>query len=482
MEIVTFSHLCVGVVSADTQGFDSEATTTTEQYEAQYISRQKHFSEPALIVNICYLLEKICNNFLYESIEWLTTMFTCPIHLTMNARGEGIERAWVPEKIREVQNYLLEHYHGQVQATFSDSSRSKAENCNLFGEVVSVERFNYALRLDIDARPTYSERSLVKCANELIGTIRNGFTIVGLQGACVECYESRAGLGGFMECHTEWAEHMEKDQTRARIMGHIWHEGSNMIAETWVFKKYVSNPSLLLEDKEWTLKLLRDGNALAYFPLAVSYGQLPSSFGAIQKRRKRWMKGGMQLAFHVMKHVPMSYFTRYFHCWAYAGVFAYFVWFPTLNALILFGFGVIGRKCQSQMGSVFFLDPDLTEAELKGVNGVRILVWLWNWLGPATLFAFVGVVVGHFVNTLAFWHRGKFVNARKGYKWFWLQFGYILLDGVSLLFPLVRFRTQEKQYYQTQMLLDFILCRTPTWEVTEKSAMCKQNKVAQALV
>ena len=280
----------------DNEGLQTfEPEVANVQYEEeQYIARQNGISEPTLVVTVCYLLERDNNDFLFESMEWFTSAHTCPIYLMMNARGEGKERAWVHEMVCKVKESLLIKHRGQVQVTFSESSRSKAENLNVFGELVSTDKFDYALVFDIDDRPTYSERSLLKCAKSLIGTTRNGYKMIGVQGPCADCFENEAGLFGVIECHQEWYYHMEKNQNYARFMGHTWCMGSNFIAETWVFKNYAFNPDMLTEDASWSLGLLEDGMALAVLPMALSYGQLPKS-PAREKRRKRWEKGGLQL-------------------------------------------------------------------------------------------------------------------------------------------------------------------------------------------
>eukprot|EP00956_Cyclotella_meneghiniana_P033758 scaffold98802_cov70-Cyclotella_meneghiniana.AAC.1 len=104
------THLC----EQDEEGlqtFDSDIAS--EHYEAQYIARQNKISEPTLAMNICYLLEQNNNSFLFESMEWFTSAFTCPIYLVTNARGE--ERAWVHDKVCEVNKSLLMKHRGQVQ-------------------------------------------------------------------------------------------------------------------------------------------------------------------------------------------------------------------------------------------------------------------------------------------------------------------------------------------------------------------------------
>ena len=254
-----------------------EPEVANGQYEEeQYIARQNKISEPTLVVTVCYLLEQDNNDFLFESMEWFTSAYTCPIYLMMNARGEGNERARVHEMVCKIKESLLVKHCGQVQVTFTESSRSKAENLNAFGELVSTDKFDYALVFDIDDRPTYSERSLLKCAKSLIGTTRNGYKMIGVQGPCADCFENEAGLFGLIECHQEWYYHMEKNQNYARFMGHTWCMGSNFIAETWVFKNYAFNPDMLTEDASWSLGLLEDGMALAVLPMALSYGQLKS--------------------------------------------------------------------------------------------------------------------------------------------------------------------------------------------------------------
>ena len=385
----------------------------------------------------------------------------------MNARGE--KRAWVHDKVCEVKKSLLTKHRGQVQVTFSESSRSKADNLNVFGEQVSTEKFDYALVYDIDDRPTYSERSLLKCAQRLIGMKRNGLTIVGLQGPCIDCFENEAGLGEMVECQHEWFLHMVKHQVFDRCTGHIWCQGSNFIAETWVFKKYKFNPSLLCEDQGWSVDLLKDGFALANFSQAVSYGQGSSR----KKRRRRWDKGHMQLCSYIIQNMPMSYFILPAKCWAYWTVFWYFVTFPTIIMLTLFGFRVCGRNCLSQTGTPFFLDPDQMTSETMSAYGVRSLVWVWNHIGFTNFVVLVGIIFGHGFNTLKFWHRGQFLNARRGCKWFFLQFGYTIFDTLLLVFPILDYKAQVKQFHFTDMLLDFVFGRLPAWEPTEKKSQVR---------
>eukprot|EP00956_Cyclotella_meneghiniana_P031574 scaffold83236_cov36-Cyclotella_meneghiniana.AAC.4 len=93
------------------QAFDSDIAS--KHYEEEYIARQNKISEPTLAMNICYLLEQNNNSFLFESMEWFTSAFTCPIYLVMNARGE--ERTWVHDKVCEVKKSLLMKHRGQVQ-------------------------------------------------------------------------------------------------------------------------------------------------------------------------------------------------------------------------------------------------------------------------------------------------------------------------------------------------------------------------------
>ena len=194
----------------DKEGMQTSKLEVSRKHyeEEEYIARQKSTEEPTLVLTVCYLLEQDNNNFLFESMEWFTSAFTCPIYLMINARGEGHIRDWVHGQVCEVKGSLLRKHHGQVQVFFSESSRSKAENLNAFGELVSTDKFDYALVFDIDDRPTYSERSLLKCAKNLIGTTRNGLKITGLQGPCADCFENEAGLAGVMECHQEWYFHV----------------------------------------------------------------------------------------------------------------------------------------------------------------------------------------------------------------------------------------------------------------------------------
>ena len=50
---------------------------------------------------------------------------------------------------------------------------------------------------------------------------------------------------------------------------------------------------------------------------------------------------------------------------------------------------------------------------------------------------------------------------------------YIVVDTLLLVFPLLYYKAQVKQYHCTDMLLDFVFCRLPTWEPTgKKSQVC----------
>eukprot|EP00956_Cyclotella_meneghiniana_P042128 scaffold248375_cov71-Cyclotella_meneghiniana.AAC.1 len=51
-----------------------------------------------------------------------------------------------------------------------------------------------------------------------------------------------------------------------------------------------------------------------------------------------------------------------------------------------------------------------------------------------------------------------------------LQFGYTIFDTLLFVFPLLDYKAQVKQYHFTDMLLDFIFCRLPAWEPTEKKS------------
>ena len=260
----------------------------------------------------------------------------------------------------------------------------------------------------------------------------------------------------------------------ARFTGHTWCMGSNFIAETSAFKNYTFDPSLLTEDASWSIELLKDGMSLAVLPMALSYGQLPRG-SAREKRRKRWDKGGMQMCFHILRNVPLSRFTWSAKCWAFYILMIYFIVFPSIIMLTLFGFRVVAHNCFMQTGS-FFLDPDQTAAEMNGAYGVRTLAWMWNYIGAISFAAWILMVFAYMFNALRFWHRGQFLNARQGYKWFFLQFGYIVVDTLLMLFPLLSYKYQTTQFHSTEMLLDFVFCITPVWEPTPKVTVCNEKK------
>lgn len=166
-----------------------------------------------------------------------------------------------------------------------------------------------------------------------------------------------------------------------------------------------------------------------------------------------------------------------FEFWSFYSLMGYFFVCPLFIMLSLFGFRTIMGNCRMQTGSIFFLDPGQTVAEMNGVHGATAIVWMWNYIGFASLMTWLFLAVAYWVNALRFWHRGQFLNARQGYKWFFLQFGYIVVDTLLLLFPLLNYKYQIRQFYFTEMLLDLVFCRLPTWEPTAKlTKVCDEKK------
>ena len=123
----------------------------------------------------------------------------------------------------------------------------------------------------------------------------------------------------------------------------------------------------------------------------------------------------------------MTSFTWSAKSWSFYTLMGYFFVCPLFIMLTLFGFRTIVGICRMQTGSIFFLDPDQTVAEMNGVHGATALTWMWNYIDFASFTAWLFLAVAYCANALRFWHQGQFLNARQGYKWFFSSLDVLML-------------------------------------------------------
>ena len=443
--------------------------TTLNYYERHYFKTASLNEQPTVVVCICYLLSKGSNDFLMDSLRFFTQVHSAPIYVMINAREEG---DWVNTQLEILSKFLVDNCFYQIKLFFVKYSRSKAANLNAFIDVLPSPnecKYKYVLNYDVDDRPTFNEKSLLAYAEGVVGKMRAGNKIVGIQGPCLECFNNT--YSGFLEAMLEYNAQAAAGTSNweSRFLGKIKSQGSNHLVLTEVFRCHKFNVNVLLEDWRWTSNMLQDDKCcLAFARTMVCYGQTPLGWNAVAKRRNRWVKGRFQESFHDAFYRPV--FGTMFWDWArgWMAILSFFVLKPIYHALIVFGYDAIFSESGRQ-GRYGLLIPEVLKSE--GIS--PCLGVLWNFLWPISTLFVVGHYFANFVCVVSNPKSSSFLNGRDSFQYRVLYVVMHFLD--FLLFATMPFTRNFQYVYfcRAEWLLEKALGRKAQWVPTPK--MTSQN-------
>lgn len=443
---------------------------TMTHYELSYLSNVSKNDQPSLLVCVSYLLVKDCNRFLMESLHYFAKVHTAPIYVMTNARDSESSQ-WIEEQLNHIDRYLEMNRMDNVRIFFVQDSRSKAANLNAFIDLLpdanSETAYKYVLSYDVDDRPMYNEHSLLAYAETVVGTSRAGAVVAGIQGPCLECFNST--LSGLMESHTEYIAQTGHLNFSNRFMGYVRSQGSNHLILTSAFRQYRFNTQVLLEDWRWSTDMLEKGNlCLKFASTMVCFGQTPKGWRALNRRRMRWTKGRLEETLYDA-FLRGSRCGRMFTNWcaAWMNLCSLFIFTPVLHNLIVFGFSAIFEESRRH-GRRGFLDPDQLE------EGYATLGHLWNASWVCVLFCIFFPYSVHTVRSLVNPQSSCFLNGRDELKYKVL---HALIHVVDLVEPLYAPLTYHYEYYcNVEYLLEKLFFQKSDWTPTPKKVQAMDLK------
>ncbi len=157
---------------------------------------------------------------------------------------------------------------------------------------------------------------------------------------------------------------------RARFHGFGIFGGSNGYWRTDVLLNYRSDPSMLTEDIDITMRVVRDGHKIISDPYLISEELAPTTFSALWNQRMRWCQGWFQVA---LRHTIPAMYSPHLTGRQKLALFDLLGWnnlFPWIGAqivsILLFKIFIMGMGTWNWMILLFIFTTVLTLGTAPG--------------------------------------------------------------------------------------------------------------------
>jgi cellulose synthase/poly-beta-1,6-N-acetylglucosamine synthase-like glycosyltransferase len=238
--------------------------------------------------------------------------------------------------------------------------------------------------------------------------------------------------------------------------GYIFSQGSNILVETSILKEVHFDEKFLAEDMRWSLEIMdRKMVTIHYCPSMISYGQTPTPFNNIYKRRRRWNKGRYQCKLYTVFNISPFKLPSYID-YLFQAIIEPFIIIPILWYLWVFGFWVLHSEFKNQW---FFY-----------INVNHPIIWICY---PLFILMVFGNLV-YCIQTLLHVSETDWLNNGRSSRI--KDFGRIVYgiwsDWIGF-FPIVTYNFWLIKYHESEMFIEWMLSMSNQWDPTPKVSKTK---------